>query len=161
LETVESLTQAVRDQDDTTLNLWIKTTPLDLAKVGARPFRGMLPEDVAHLIAPERGIHDASVGSHASYMKDADLVVTEGLTAVMFEALEQRIPVLLLQTTPNAIPSLPAMKLPASLPFEERSAVYSSDVGQDLSLVLAQIKAAHQGAPLQDVELVPYVWTDG
>ena len=141
-----------------TLDLRIKTTPLDLAKAGSKPFRGMLPEDVAHLIDPDAGIHDASVGSHANYMKDADLVVTEGLTAVMFEALELRIPVLLLQSSPLAVPSLPSIGLPNQGGLQQRGAVYSADVTSDLTSVLDQIKKSHQGAPLQDDELRSYIW---
>lgn len=162
LKGLTELAKAVYGMDGVHLDLRIKTTVKDVAKStpnsGPDTFRGLLPMDTSHLINPANGVHDASTGSHAEYMSKADLVVTEGVTAVMFEALEQRIPVLLLRPHEEIQSSLPSQARPTRDVTPARSAVYSCLATADLAQVLTQIRAQHQGADLTDAELAPYVW---
>ena len=83
--------------------------------------------------------------------------MTEGLTAVMFEALEHRTPVLLLSDG-GILPSLPAVGAADLLAGAPRGAVYAATAADDLAAVLGAIRARHEGQPLTDAELADYVW---
>lgn len=156
---LETLSRAVHGLDDISLFLRIKLTAKDLAKPKKRPVnRGLFPDDIAHLIDPERGIHDASFGAHSRYLADADLVVTEGLTAVMFEALEMRCPVLLIVPDHRAASALPAAPVQRLREPGFRSAVYTANPADNLPEALHLLALAHRGQPLSDAELAPYLW---
>ena len=155
---VEALAAAVRRSAGVALDLRIKTTAKDMAKrERLKSPRGLMPGDVAHVIDAGAGVRDASLGSHAGYLAAADLVVTEGLTAVMFEALEHRTPVLLLSDG-GILPSLPAVGAADLLAGAPRGAVYAATAADDLGAVLGAIRARHEGRPLTDAELADYVW---
>ena len=154
---VRALAEAVGRVPALALDLRIKTGAGDAAAAGA--FRGVMPGDVADVIDPARGVHDASTGSHAAAMDAAGLVVSEGLTAVFFEALERRRPVLLLNV-PGTTHALPGAPLRAALADGARAAVYTATMEDDLAALLPVLAARHAGAPLTDDELRGLVWPD-
>jgi hypothetical protein len=157
---MEALSDAIHKTPDTELFLRIKVTAKDLAKPGKRPAnRGLFPEDVAHLITPEGPVHDASVGKHSELLENADVVVTEGMTAVMFEALEMRRPVVLLVPDPRAIPALPAAHMAEIAGTGKRAAVYVANPQDDLVALLRNLHHLHLNKPLTDAEVAPYIWT--
>ena len=157
---MEELAKAIHATPGTALHLRIKVTAKDMAKPGKRPAnRGLFPEDVAHLITPGGPVHDASVGKHSELLDMADTVVTEGLTAVMFEALELRRPVILLVPDPRAMPALPAQKVQDCIARGTRAAVYVASPADDLRAVLDGVRALHLDRPLTDDEVAPYIWT--
>lgn len=159
LNALELLARAVRSRPRTEMFLRIKLTAKDIATPAKRPAnRGLFPEDAAYLIDPEAGIHDASRGAHSSYLADADLVMTEGLTAVMFEALEARCPVLLMVPDARAIPALPAARVGRLTEPGFRSAVYTACPTDDLMAALVALEERHKGRPLTDAELEPHIW---
>ncbi|MBI1417776.1 MAG: hypothetical protein GC146_11185 [Limimaricola sp.] len=158
---IEALAGVIAGLDDFRMDLRIRTTPLDVANAKRVPeLIAIKPEDVAHLIAPEKGIYDATYGSHATLIAEADLVVTEGVTAVIFEALEARKPVLLLQRSRELTPSLPSWTLVDLANHIDRNAVYSASIADDLAAVLQMIRTRHNGRPLRNEELSGLIWTD-
>jgi hypothetical protein len=157
---MEALADAINKTPNTELYLRIKVTAKDLAKPGKRPAnRGLFPEDVAHLISPTGPVHDASVGKHSELLENADVVVTEGMTAVMFEALEMRRPVVLMVPDPRAIPALPAARMDEIAGTGQRAAVYVANPKDDLVALLRQLQHLHLNEPLTDAEVASYIWT--
>lgn len=141
------------------LNIRFKMTVRDIAKASDIDHnRGILPSDVDDLYNTDLGIFDASLGSHSDLLQEADLVISEGITAVLFEALEHRTPLLLLNENESRIPSLPAMDYNELLNSKQRSAVYQSSINKTLQSLLMLIHEKHFGLPLTDKELKPYVW---
>ncbi|NBB97418.1 MAG: hypothetical protein GVY34_04495 [Alphaproteobacteria bacterium] len=160
LAVLAAMAGVVRHSDDLEMFLRIKLTAKDIANPRKRPAnRGLFPEDAAHLLCPADGVHDASRGAHSGYLADADLVVTEGLTAVMFEALEARRPVLLILPDPRAVPALPAAPLGRLAEPGFRSAVYSASIHDDLAIGVHRLSLAHKDKPLLDEEIAPFIWT--
>lgn len=159
LDLLSALAKAVRADPAMELFIRIKLTAKDVAQPHKRPAnRGLFPEDVASLIHSHARIHDACSGSHSSFLAEADLVVTEGLTAVMFEALEARCPVLLLVPDQRAAPALPAAHVKHLAEPGYRTPVYTANPGDDLGLALNALRLAHQGRPLSDKEVSGIVW---
>ena len=155
---IRKLVETVRELPNVELYLRIKTTVQDNArKLAKMPTRGLLPADISDVFDPVKGIIDATHGSHQKYLGDADLVVTEGATAVMFEALENRKPVLFLNRDVSREPSLPAIRLPGAI--AERGACYTASAVKDLKAVIALLESQHKDKPLTNLELSSYVWT--
>ncbi|QFT28921.1 hypothetical protein FIV00_00330 [Labrenzia sp. THAF82] len=156
---IEKFCAVVADISQIELFLRIKTTTRDTAQKG-RFFenRGLYPQDVQHVLDPSNGIIDASFGSHKTYLENADLVVTEGLTSVMFDALEGRKPVLLLNRSALVVPSMPAWSIKDLLESDGRAAVYAASLDDPLRKVIETIHRKHKGRPLVDKELERYVW---
>lgn len=156
---IDRLVAVVKTLDGFELDLRIKTTVADTARKNTVPHvRGILPDDTAHLIFPSRGVYDASFGSHTEHLSSCDLVVTEGLTAVMFEALEWRKPLLLLNPNGHIFPSLPHLHGSDLLRGAPRSAVYAASKDDDLGEILLAIAKNHIGTPLTRSELKDYIW---
>ncbi len=154
---IRKLVETVSELPDVELYLRIKTTVQDNAKKLAKlPTRGLLPADISDVFDPARGIIDATHGSHQKYLGDADLVVTEGATAVMFEALEHRKPVLFLNRDVSREPSLPSIRLPG--PVSQRGACYTAGAMKDLTATLHSIMQHHKDKPLTNTELSSFIW---
>lgn len=155
----EKLASAIASIPSVNLLVRIKTTAKDVAEAnkGAEG-RGLYPKDVAYLLDPENGVLDASSGSHSEYLVQSDLVITEGVTAVMFEALEARKPVLLVVRSRSLDASLPGWSAETLLSSDGRNAVYCASLEDDLPAVLASILQRHNNKPLRNEELQPYVW---
>jgi hypothetical protein len=94
----------------------------------------------------------------AEALARADLVVSEGLTATMHEALEAGKPVLL-HTVTDRFAHMPARAEPPTP--GDRAAVYRCGSGPRLGAMLEAIRVAHQDAPLTEAELVPHRWPPG
>ena len=121
---------------------------------------GIHPEDLSDLYEPAQGIYDASLGSHSAYLEQADLVVSGGLSAVVFDALERRIPLLLLLPHAERVRALPAASV-AEL-FSDAAPpqpVYRASLEDDLGRVIRRIRDKHQNHTLTDAALAPYIWT--
>lgn len=155
----EGLAAAFRKLENAKLNIRVKTTVADVAKKDPSVERGLLPEDLEDLYDPANNINNCAYGSHKALIEEADLVITEGVTAVMFEALEYRIPVLLLNKSPERTPSLPAAWLKELKATHKRFAVYASGVEPGLAELLGKIKEKHFDHVLMDEELSSLVWT--
>ena len=159
LRCMEYLAQRVTQMPSTELFLRIKTTASDMANKGEKPpERAVAPGDVAHLFSPQAGVIDACHGSHSEYLSRADLVVSEGVTAVMFESLEHRKPLLLLNESRLRPPSLPAVTLEQLRAGAARSPVYAGYCDSSLPKLLTLIGERHRDAPLRDDELRDYIW---
>ena len=151
---IRAIAAAVAGRRDIELFIRIKTTTNDIARKNLKqPTRGLLPQDVSDLIDPQNGIHDASTGSHSDLLDNADLVITEGATAVMFEALEFRKPVLFVNRFSSREPSLPSTRLSGGQPPKKRSATYCASISDGLADVIGTIKNLHHGKPLENREL--------
>lgn len=136
----------------------IKTTTQDVAKASKIPtIRGVLPDDISQILAMG-AVEDACFGSHRGYLDRSDLVVTEGVTAVMFEALEARKPVLLLQPAAGHEAALPGRSLAQAMGEGRRAAVYVASIEEDLPPMLDWLDRQHRGKPLTDAEVAPWVW---
>ena len=153
-----ALARAVARTPGLSLSIRIKTTAADTAKQGVGALRGVMPEDLADCLDPAAGVTDASWGSHAEAMGRAGMVVTEGPTAVVFEALERRMPVVLLGA-PGVTATLPGRPLSQAAADGTRAAVYLAQPSEALGAELSAVARLHEGAPLTDAELAPYVWT--
>lgn len=155
----DALVAAFKKLENATLNIRIKTTAKDNASAeNMRVERGLLPADLDDLYDPTRSINNCALGSHSKLIEEADLVVTEGITAVMFEAIEYRKPVLLLNKSEKRTASLPAMTLAELKSKSVRSAVYATHAGDALHQMLEQIRTYHLHEPLTDTEISKYVW---
>lgn len=156
---IRTIAAAVANRRDIELFVRIKTTTNDVARKNLKqPTRGLLPQDVRDLIEAQKGIYDASTGSHSELLENADLVITEGATAVMFEALEFRKPVLFVNRFASREPSLPSTRMQGGQPPKKRSATYCTSFSDGLEEVLGTIKVLHQDKPLEDGELEGLVW---
>jgi hypothetical protein len=159
LSCAEALTAAVVANPKLSLLIRVKTTARDKAvKRHNELHKGLVPEDVFHLFDPDNRVYDACTGSHSRYMDASDVVVTEGVTAVMFEALENRKPVLLLNASSNVTPSLPHWSYQKAITEPGRNAVYAASKQDDLGKLLMEIKRKHLGRPLTNEELEKYIW---
>lgn len=122
--------------------------------------RGLTPPDVEPLFALAGNVRNASGDSFSRNLEDADLVITEGVTAVMIEALEYRTPVLLLNRSPDRISSMPAWRHSDLATAESRNATYAASIGAELEPVLGLIEKRHKGKPLTDAELQDFCWVE-
>ncbi len=155
---IRKLAQAVAPSHDLVMDLRLKTSTNDVARKKLKePDRGLLPSDVADLIDEKNGIFDASYGSHSAFMEKADLVVTEGVTAVTFEALEMRKPLLFVNKTATRAPALPATRIISGQDMP-RSATYCCGADDNLKEVLQRLRRDHLGKPLTNAELSGLVW---
>jgi hypothetical protein len=158
----EALARSLRDMDDIRLYIRIMRSAKDEAKSPEKVMvsAGIRPEDLSDLYEPTQGIYDASLGSHSAYLEQADLVVSGGLSAVVFDALERRIPLLLLLPHAERVPALPAASVTElfsdTVPPQP---VYSASIEDDLGKVIRRIRDKHQNHTLTDAALAPYIWT--
>lgn len=153
------LAGVVASRSDWSLDIRVKVTTKDTP--GERDMsndRGLMPEDLFPLYSMGANIRDASRDSWSALLKSCDLVVTEGMTAVMYDALEHRVPVLLMNRSARRVPSLPAARLADAC--AGRCAVYASSCEEDIASLLALVQERHQGKPLTDEELRSYCWID-
>lgn len=166
LAAMQALASAVKSDPALEVSIRIKTTAEDTARArdgkhaaASTSVRGLLPDDIAGIFDAANGVLDACSGSHARHMAACSLVATEGLTAVMFEALERRKPVLLLNAHRARTPSLPALPLRDLPRMTGRSAVYAASADDDLAALLPILALRHVGHPLTNAELEAYLWT--
>lgn len=104
-------------------------------------------------------IVDCSGGSYSELLEWADLVVTEGITAVTYDALDRRKPVLSLRARKNIRGAFPA-EHPSVLMTEGRRALYSASIGDFNGADIALLARHHRGTPLNDNELNNYIYTE-
>lgn len=156
----KALIEICKKTPELELNIRFKTTVKDIAKISNTDHnRGILPSDINGFYDNKLGIYDASLGSHSSLLENADLVISEGITAVLFEALEHRKPLLLLNEDKNRAPSLPAIRYNDLLDSDKRFAVYQSGIDETLQDFLMLISKRHSQSNLSDKELEDYIWT--
>ncbi len=157
----EALTKSLKPYPDILLNIRTKTSKEDLSKGATRKFRyiSIVPEDLSDLYAPAQGIHNASLGSHSAYLEQADLVISGGTSAVVFEALERRKPLLILLPHAARVPALPAASVAELFSDAAPKPVYSANLEDDLGEVIRRIRDKHQNHTLTDRALAPYIWT--
>lgn len=161
LDVATTLASAVANRQDWKLNLRIKVTVSDTPeKRELTVDRGLLPRDIQHLVGLGSNIQDTSSQSYASNLSNADLVVTEGLTAVMIESLEQRIPVLLFNRSSERVPSLPSWRATDLETNGGRNAIYATSIDEDHRSLIGRIAELHKGKPLIDKELAGKCWVD-
>lgn len=155
---IRKLVCAIASSNDLVVDLRLKTTAGDVARQKIKePDRGLLPSDITDLIDETNGIFDASYGSHSAYMESADLVITEGVTAVTFEALEMRKPLLFINQYSSREPALPATKTTGHGEVQ-RSATYCCSADDDLKRILLDLRRLHAGKPLTNDELSNLIW---
>ena len=156
----EALAESLKRYPDILLNIRTKTSKEDLPKGASGKFRyiSIVPEDLSDLYAPAQGIHDASLGSHSAYLEQADLVISGGTSAVVFEALERRKPLLILLPHAARVPALPAASVAELFSDAAPKPVYSASLEDDLGEVIRRIRDKHQRYTLTDEDLRPYVW---
>lgn len=95
---------------------------------------------------------DCSGQSYAELLDWADIVITEGITAVTYDALERRKPVLSLRASRN-IRGAFAAEHPSILASQGRRALYSADIASFPKSAIDHLSKAHLGKPLADEEL--------
>ena len=157
---IQALCGALAGDPRFELRIRLKTTPGDVAseRTLENHARGLLPEDVGPALEAAGNISDASLGSHKEELSRADLVLTEGLTAVMFEAMELRKPVILLRKSGRSEPSLPAWDAATLASRDGRNPAYFLTTEDNLARCLFDIAQRHRSHPLEDEELADYVW---
>lgn len=146
---------------DLEMDMRIKLTTKDAPSAHEMEIdRGLLPRDLERFFSAAKNIRNASALSWPRLLSDCDLVVTEGVTSVMFEALEHRKPVLLMNRSAKRVPSLPAWRLDELQKSTGRNAVYASSCEEDTEALLDAIIQRHHGKPLLDGELRQHCWVD-
>lgn len=158
----EALCRAAIDRPHWQVDVRIKVTVADKPQAHEMEReRGLLPGDIEPLIELAPNIRNSSADSYSQNLTDADVVITEGMTAVMIEALEYRTPVLLMNRPAARVPSLPSSRLADLKKGTERRAAYASSLEEDFVALLERIDRLHKGRPLTDEELRDYCWVDG
>jgi hypothetical protein len=160
-KTMEALARAVAGDPAFELRIRIKTTVADVADermMGVS--RGVVPEDMADVTALSDNIRDASLGSHREGLLWADLVVTEGMTNVLYEALELRRPVLLLNLSSRRAPTVEAARPLGPGATSPQGPIYAAGCDEDLPAVLRAIRDRRMGQALTDADLEGLVWLD-
>ncbi|MEZ5870629.1 MAG: hypothetical protein R3D32_02060 [Nitratireductor sp.] len=159
LDVAKFLAGIVARRQDWQLDMRIKVTTADTpGAVSPQLDRGLLPYHVDPLADMGSNIRNASADSYSRSLEEADLVVSEGVTSVMIEALEYRTPVLLLNRSKERIPSMPAARLADMAGVERRFAVYASSTEEDCEAILQAISRLHKGRPLRDDEIGEFCW---
>lgn len=153
-----TLSENLAARTDVELLIRVKVAVEDNVKsIRKHNFRGLTPDDLADVFHDNTNVTDACYGSHQKYLMDCDIVVTEGISAVLFEALEARKPVILLGR-PGLAPSAPGQHLDDVDPLTPRSAVYWTHSAKEIAQNLDWLASRHKGKPLQKTELEKYVW---
>jgi hypothetical protein len=153
-----ALSENLAARTDVELLIRVKVAAEDNVKsIRKHNFRGLTPDDLADVFHENANVTDACYGSHQKYLMDCDIVVTEGISAVLFEALEARKPVILLGK-PGLSPSIPSQHLDEVHELTPRSAVYWTQYAQQIQKKLDWIASRHKDKPLQQTELEKYVW---
>ncbi len=143
------------------LAIRIKTTTSDLStEKNLQVERGFRPDNVAHLFQLADNIVDSNLGSHSEGLRRADLVITEGLTKVVYEALEARTPVLMLNWDGSRTPSVPAVGVRELASTTRRHCIYHACCDAEFLPFVQQILQRHNGAELTDDELSSVLWTE-
>lgn len=143
------------------LAIRVKTTVADEATLKTRLLkRGLVPENVEHLFGLADNIIDSNLGSYRQALNEADLIITEGMTKVIFEALEHRTPVLLLNLSSDRVPAAPGISLTGMQSDPQRHPIYHAACDDALMPLLEQVRARHLTGPLSDTELAPAIWTN-
>jgi len=156
---LNALIHAVSNMVDISLGVRIKTTVKDKNSSSSEvTSRGVNPVDVIHSIS-NKNVINCSSDSYKEFLSRSDLVVTEGVSSVVFDALEQGIPVLLLNCAGNRSPMVAAKRVD-ELSEAQRAPVYWASVEDDLPRVIDSIKNKHV-EPLSLEELSAYVWVRG
>jgi len=104
-------------------------------------------------------ITDCSGDSYSELLQWADLVITEGITAVTYDALDRRKPVLSLRARDDIRGGFPA-EHPSVLMTASRRALYSASIGSFTEADIALLAIHHLGTPLKDNELHDYIYTE-
>ena len=161
VETVEFMAHAIAARDGFSLDIRIKTTVADVAKqANWESNRGVLPNHVSHLISLADNIGDSNLGSYRDAIRKADLVVTEGMTSVIYDAVEFRRPVLLLNVHRDRVPATPAASLSdLAASSAKRHPIYQAACDDNLIPLLERLRSLHDKAPLTDAEVAPIVWS--
>lgn len=142
------------------LAIRIKTTVADEATLKTRLLkRGLVPENVEHLFALADNIVDSNLGSYRQALDEADLVITEGMTKVIYEALEHRTPVVLLNLSPDRVPAAPGVDLSRMQSDPRRHPIYHGACDDALMSLLEKVRDRHLAGPLLDAELAAAIWT--
>ncbi|MEM6661810.1 MAG: hypothetical protein AAF666_06495 [Pseudomonadota bacterium] len=157
---VDAFARTLANDNRFELAIRIKTTTDDLSSrlstsgIG----RGVIPSHVDHLYGLGSNIIDKSYGSYSDAIDEADLVVTEGITKVIYEVIERRRPVLLANLSAYREPASPAAKLEDLVNGDRRFPLYQTGCDSDLTELLLHLRDRHQGRPLTDEELEGSVW---
>ncbi len=153
---LKSLVHAITFIGDVSLGVRIKTTVKDRdAGYADVTSRGVNPVDIIDSIS-NKNVINCSGDSYKDFLSKSDLIVTEGVSSVVFDALEQGIPVLLLNYASNRAPMVAAKRVDELSPAQ-RAPVYWASVEDDLPRVLDSIRKRHV-EPLSIKELSEYVW---
>ena len=149
---------AVEGLENVELSIRIKTTTglltNDPRKMQQAKLVVLDPDTFFEEAGERRGLSRSEEPSIIDAILAADLVITEGWTSVMHDALELGRPVLL-HTLSDRFAHMPARR---ELPSEaDRDAVYACN-SEALTEMLEAIVAAHKGRPLEAAEVGRYRW---
>lgn len=95
---------------------------------------------------------DCSGHDYDELLEWADLIITEGITAVTYDSLEKRKPVLSLRGSEKIRGSF-AAKHPSVVECHKRRALYSADISDFSKVDISFLSRKHMGKPLVDEEL--------
>lgn len=149
------LVDAASKVDGVRVVIRIKTTAGPKNAIWKAKLEIVDPDDFFAELGEQSHVERSHEASIVDDILAADLVVCEGWTSVIHDALELGKPVLF-HTRTGAFSHLPARLSPPS--YADRSAVYASGSGEALTEMLAAIRLAHAGRPLTDEELAGYRW---
>ena len=156
-EVAEQLLDLVSDMD---IDLRIRLRGnIDTHLKGAkkRTLTGIDVRQLTAQIEKTANVTDASKNSYVELLTWADLIITEGLTAVTYDALDRRKPVLSLRSNASIRGSFPG-EHPKNLNLGERHALYSATIDDLTAYDLKLLAKYHYNNPLTNTELRPYLY---
>lgn len=158
---VEFVANALAGDSDFELAIRVKTTGADQSTENSlRVDRGFHVDNVQHLFSLADNIVDSNLGSYSAALRRADLVITEGISKVVYEALEHRKPVVLLNWSTERTPSVPSVAFHEVLADEQRHPIYQAACDEKLVPFLRTIKSLHHSDTLTDDELASALWVE-
>ena len=122
-----------------------------------RTLTGIDVQQLTAKIEETANVTDASKSSYSELLQWADLIITEGLTAVTYDALDSRKPVLSLRSSGSIRGSFPG-EHPRILNVSNRRALYSAAIVDLTTSDLKLIKEHHCNNPLSNTELSPLLY---
>ena len=158
-QALKDMVEVVTKMSGVEISVRIKTTNGLLTPDGGREQRSKTvildPDTFFDEVGALSGMSRSTEPSIVEAILESDLVVSDGWTSVIHDALELGRPVLM-HTLTGRFAHMPARERP---PVQgARAAVYACASGQALANMLEGIVAHHAGARLTAEELAPYRW---
>lgn len=153
IKVLKHLINLTEDSNVIELNVRIKLGLSDTQKKSdLEKMIGIDPETINNLLEKHDNVRDVTLESYEASISSADLVVTEGMTSVIYDSLEHGKPVLCLRAV-REVRGLAAGQRPGS---NDRAVVYSDSVDDFGLPELDWLAFNHVGKPLTSEEVAGF-----